>query len=68
MHYEIEVNVGRKNANAVWSPMISNEDESVCQWTDREEAISFIQSDTRSLRLIRVEETRRVIVLTFLRP
>lgn len=62
MHYEIEVNVGRKRSSPVWSPLVEDDDRTICWWKDDIEARAFIQNDTRPLRLIRVDGARRETV------
>lgn len=34
MHYEVEVNIGRKGGPPAWTPMIENENDGVAIWTD----------------------------------
>jgi hypothetical protein len=62
MHYEIEVNVGRKQSPPAWTAMLNNNDENISVWNDDGEARAFMQNDSRDLRLIRVDGERRDVV------
>lgn len=59
VHYEIEVNVGRKWSAPVWCHLVDNDDGTPCVWKDESEARAFIQGDARDLRLILVDGERR---------